>query len=74
MIIYWNAQISQKYKSDLKLLGARRMTRNNCQTQDPKTLGTAVRNIFATVTWRPEFLHHPIFYVDSTLLQLGNFL
>jgi hypothetical protein len=58
MIVHRNAQISQKSKSDLKLLGARTVTWTSCHTQDPVLLGAAVRrrpgapNLCTPVLWR----------------------
>ena len=41
---------------DLKIIGARRVTRSKFYTEDPQILGTIVRNAVAMVTWRPGFV------------------
>jgi hypothetical protein len=48
-----NAQIIQKYRSHLKIVGARRVTCSKFNTDDPLVLGAIMQNLFATATWRP---------------------
>jgi hypothetical protein len=53
---YNGAQISQKSRSHLKTLGARRV-HMKYHTEDPQILNAAVQNLVAQATWRPGFVH-----------------
>jgi hypothetical protein len=44
------AQILQKSRSHLKILGARRVTCSKSHTADPQMLGATVQNLVTTVT------------------------
>jgi len=44
------AQILQKSRSHLKILGTRRVTCSKSHTEDPQTLGATVQNLVTTVT------------------------
>jgi len=44
------AQILQKSRSHLKILGARRVICSKSHTVDPQTLGATVQNLVTTVT------------------------
>jgi hypothetical protein len=50
------AQIFQKSMSQLKILGARRVTSSKFHTEDPQILGAAAQNVVATATRRPGFM------------------
>ena len=51
-----NAQIFQKSRSHLKILGTRTVTRSRFQTDDPEVLGKTMHNVFTRATWHMEFM------------------
>jgi hypothetical protein len=53
----WGAQIFEKSRSHLKILGVRRVTWCTFHTQDPQILDTTIQNFFATATWLPGYVN-----------------
>jgi len=51
------AQIFQKPKRHLNILGAKIMTRNKFRTDGTQVLGAIVQNLVAPATWRPGYVH-----------------
>lgn len=51
------AQIFRICRSRLKILGAVRVIWNVFRTEYPHILGTMVRNLVDTASWRPGFMH-----------------
>ena len=51
------AQVWTRPKSHLKILGAKVVTRNKFNTEDPKILGATVQNVFTTKIWRLGFVY-----------------
>jgi hypothetical protein len=49
-------QIFKKYRSHLKILGARNMTQNKFCIEAPQILDTTVQNLNAMATWPPTFV------------------
>ena len=68
------AQIFQKSRSDLKILGARRVTCSRLHTEGPQISGDTMQNLVAQTTWRPAFVHpcHVVYTKRPTKL-LRNF-
>jgi hypothetical protein len=52
----WVYKLFKKSRSNLKILGAIRVTRSKSHTEDPQILGTTVPNIVSTAIWRPGFV------------------
>jgi hypothetical protein len=50
------AQIFQKSRSQLKILGIRRITSSKFHTEDPQILGATAQNVVATTTRSPGFM------------------
>jgi len=48
-----DAQIFQKSKNHLKILGTRQVTRSSFQAEDTQTSGATVKNVVG----RPKFVH-----------------
>jgi len=51
------AQSFRKSTNRLKILGVGRLTEIKFHVEEPRTLGSNVRNVIATATWWPEYLH-----------------
>jgi hypothetical protein len=51
------AEILQKSRSYLEILGAWRVIRSKFNTKDPQTLGATIKNLVATQIWCREFVH-----------------
>jgi hypothetical protein len=51
------ANIFEKSRNHLKILEARRVTRNKFHTEAPQILGVTIQNFVAKATWRPGFVH-----------------
>jgi hypothetical protein len=52
------AQISQKSRSHLKILGVGNITCSKFHTVDTQILGATVQNSVASVIWYPGLVHH----------------
>jgi hypothetical protein len=58
MLVYTRgAQIFQRSTIHLQILGARSMSLSKYHTEDPQILGATVKNLVATATWCPRFVH-----------------
>jgi hypothetical protein len=67
----WNkgAQIFQKSRSNLKILGSR----SKFHTEDPGILGATIQNSIATVTWRLNLCIPALRYVEKLkIIQSHN--
>jgi hypothetical protein len=52
-----SAQIFQKSRSYLKILGARRVTWSKFHSEEPQILGAMVQNLVAWATWHQGFMY-----------------
>ena len=52
-----SAQVFQKSRSLLIILGSRNVRRSQFLTEDQQTLDIALHNFVATATWQPGFVH-----------------
>jgi hypothetical protein len=52
-----SAQITQRSKSHLKIVGARRVTLSKFHSKDPPILGATIQNWDAKATWHPALVH-----------------
>jgi hypothetical protein len=66
-----DAQLFQKSKRHLKILGARRMTHSKFNNKDPQLLGATVQNSVAMATSFPRCVH---FCFKSPLVTLRTIL
>jgi len=69
------AQIFQKSRSHLKILGARRVIWSKFHTEDPQILGVIVEKVVARATWYPGFVHHcttrfHLLHIKTSCIQL----
>jgi hypothetical protein len=51
------AKLFQKSSSHLKILGARRLTRSECHTEDSQILGIILQDLVTSATWHPGSVH-----------------
>ena len=56
-----------KFRSHLKILGAKMVTWSKFHTEEPKMLGATAQNLVVRVTWRPGFV-----YPCSRLLKISK--
>ena len=60
----WGAQISRKFRSHLKILGATEVTRSKFHTQDPHILGATVQNVIDRVLCTPDLSNDTVISSD----------
>ena len=57
MLYIQGAHIFQESGNHFRISDSRRVTWSTFHGENPKILGTAIKNIFATVTWHPVFVY-----------------
>jgi len=50
-------RFSEKYRSHLRILGSRNVTRSNFYAEDSHILGATVHNLVARTFWHPKFVY-----------------
>jgi len=50
-------QLFQEHWSYLNVLGATKVTRNDCHTENPQILGETVQTLVGTATWKTGSMH-----------------
>lgn len=65
--LYRGTKILQKFKSHLKILGARMVSWNKSHTERPQILGASVQNLVARETWRRDLCDPDIVMVIQKL-------
>jgi hypothetical protein len=63
-----SANFSHKFRSNLKILGSRRVTWSEFHSQDPQILGATLQNIVAMAVLGPAFVHTS--YILTPLSEL----
>jgi hypothetical protein len=61
--MYWSYRRAEKYiffskyRSYLNVLGVRKVTGNDCHTENPQLLGESAQTLAGTATWRTGSIH-----------------
>jgi len=66
------AQIFQKYRSHLKVLGTRRVTCSKFRTEDTQILGDTVKKLVARATWKLGFGHPCLWLLYDFIIGFCN--
>ena len=66
------AQLFQKFRSHLKILGSRKVTWSKFRNDDPQTLGVTILNLHATATRNPGFVHSWLWLSTNSKMLATN--